>query len=365
MGFQQRGFAIETVEDCPVTRGSLGVMTFRRDQIAMIAGAVRDKIEWMVLLRGQRSADGYEVRVDRFTVPQQYRSTGEVELAHDITLPDDCVGVMHSHHHMGAFFSGTDVHELNPRFPSSIVVAISSGNLGFNYQACGKVILPCGAMGMVDFVLAVDGVEKFAAVPMRGQHDEVDLEKQELKGCSRLVYADHAKDPYLAILNTQCGLSVGEEVQRPMVFGMDGRDLLAAVVAQTVQPPVRQGGYTTGSYSGVQRTLGPVEDNNTKGSKKRGKGKRHRNGLQKLARPEPMVPKTGRGSIVDKCDDCGWWETLTYNSDSKEWWCDQCWDERTDDWLADNEQQSSDDRTVVVTTDIEGTGTEAVVHTGA
>lgn len=371
------GFAIEVVKECPVTRGSSGVLTMTADQVAMVAGAVRDKIEWMVLLHGQRSEDGYEVRVDRFTVPVQYRSSGEVELAQDIVLPADCVGVMHSHHRMGAFFSSTDTNELNPRFPSSIVVAVSTNNLGFDYRACGKVQLPCGAMGLVDFWLAVEGVERFAVEPVRGEHDAeklVDLKAKDggLQGCTHRQYVQHPEDNYLAVDAAACGLSSGEVIQRPLVFGMNGADLLAAVVEQTRKPPSRQlpahyqgnGSYTTGGGKGTvlsdywerkkrERDEAVSALDQAKGGKgkRRGKGSKagKRNGLVKLERPEPeKKPYTVEG----RCDGCGHRDKIQFVRESNDWLCDFCLEDMADQLLA-SEDLSFDDRTVIVTDEID------------
>jgi hypothetical protein len=352
------GFKVETVESCPVTRGSSGVMTMTVEQIAMIAGAVRDKIEWMVLLHGTRSADGYEVKVDRFTVPQQYRSGQEVELAADITLPDDCVGVMHSHHRMGAFFSHTDDTELNPRFPSSIVVAVADNNLGFNYRACGKVVLPCGAMGLVDFDLSIDGVERFGAEML------VDLKAKEggLTGCIRRQYTDHPDDEYLAVDTAACGLSSGEVIQRPLVFGANGSDLLAAVQSQTVQRVSRQlpahyqgqGGHgTTGTgplstywerRKAEQDAAMSALDQAKRGGRKGKKGKKHRNGLQKLERPEAQ--ERDWYHVDGRCDECGTKGEIYWVNDTKSWLCDRCLTIVEQTELI--EDLSSDDRSVIV-----------------
>lgn len=368
------GFQVEVVKECPVTRGSSGVMTMTTEHIAMIAGAVRDKIEWMVLLHGTRSEDGYEVKVDRFTVPLQYRDGTEVELAQDITLPADCVGVMHSHHSMGAFFSSTDRNELNPRFPSSIVVAIAYNNLGFNFEICGKVKLPCGALGMVDFDLVVEGVERFAAEPVKGQHDPeavADLKAKDggLTGCTHRQYINHPDDQYLAVDSSACGITTGEVIQRPLVFGMDGTDLLAAVAQQTRKPvdnrlPVhyqgnsngagRGSGYRAGEtywerrkreHQAAQSALDQAKGKGRKG--KKGKGG-CRNGLVKLDRPPKSASVT---SVVGNCDDCGWKALLQWIAEWREWLCDDCIQERAEELLAGT--NSNDDRTVIVTDQID------------
>lgn len=363
------GFKVETVESCPVTRGSQGVLTMTTEQVAMIAGAVRDKIEWMVLLHGTRSDDGYEVKVDRFTVPEQYRDSAEVELAADITLPVDCVGVMHSHHQMGAFFSGTDERELNPRFPSSIVVAVANNNLGFNYRACGKVVLPCGAIGLVDFELAVEGVERFAAAPIRGEHDAeslVDLKATDggLKGCTHRQYAVHPDDDFLAVDTAACGLSSGEVIQRPLVFGANGNGLLAVVASQTRErvsrqlPAHYQGTTTTGTETYWERRKREHQEakaalsaiDQAKGKKRKGK-KSKRNGLVKLERPEPQ--ERDWYHVAGRCDECNGKDEIYYYRDTNSWLCDDCLDavEEAIDAL-ENEQVSFDDRTVVVVDEI-------------
>jgi hypothetical protein len=349
------GFEIETVEGCPVTKGSEGVITFTPEQIAMVAGAVRDKIEWMVLLHGERSADGYEVRVDRFTVPPQYRSGAEVELAEEIALPEDCVGVMHSHHHMGAFFSHTDDTELNPRFPSSIVVATANNNLGFAYRACGKVALPCGALGLVDFELAIVGNERFAAEPIKGQHGDLAKDgKDALKGCTRRYYADHPTDSYLAVDQTQCGLTIGAVVEKPLMFGMDGSPLLAAVQSMTRERVDRRlPAYYQGGVGNSNQTYTRVNDELRKGKKRKGKGGKlsaRRNGLVKLERPgESVDPPQKPYTVVSRCDDCGFKDNLYFHSETSDWLCAECWREVTEV----PEDQSSDDRTVIVTDQIE------------
>lgn len=164
-------FQVKVVQNCPVTRGSTGRIRIKPWVLAELRGALlkEEYVEWAVLLTGERSTDGMDVQVTGLRVPeQQVRSAASVNLPL-MELPEDCVGVLHSHHTMGAFFSSTDVSTLNPRFPVSIVIAnLNSGSrslngqggristdherwFGFDYQAVGRVILPCGALGVVHF----------------------------------------------------------------------------------------------------------------------------------------------------------------------------------------------------------------------
>ena len=54
-------------------------------------------------------------------------------------------GVIHSHHHMTAFHSGTDDQHLVHNHPVSIVVAFAKQGNGFDYDAIRSEDLPCGA----------------------------------------------------------------------------------------------------------------------------------------------------------------------------------------------------------------------------
>lgn len=314
-------FELKTVYDCPVTRGSLGVMTMPPDLIGMIAGAVRDKVEWAVLLNGTRSEDGYEVTVERFTVPVQERS-GTHAVIREVELADDVVGVMHSHHTMGAFFSTTDKNTLNPRFPSSIVVAVENNNLGFKYEAVGKVILPCGGLGEVKFRLAVAGVKRFAAKAIRGQHGESD---SDLKGC--LEY-QMVGDEWTYSRAARCGIESTVEYERPMVFGLEGGlSLLDTIKANTRKAP-RQAGFTAGK--GL-----PPSQFGGKGKKgKKGK-KAYRNGLQKLARPDEYTELVDfdEGGIQvlyfnRQCDSCNTLvKKVRLHDVFQQKLCSSCWDE--------------------------------------
>src|SRR5690348_8657189 len=89
-------FKVNTVENCPVTRASNGVITFDKRTVGRIAGAARHDIEWIILLNGRRSEDGFEVFVDRITVPTQERGRAHADIP-EMDLAEDVVGVMHLH----------------------------------------------------------------------------------------------------------------------------------------------------------------------------------------------------------------------------------------------------------------------------
>lgn len=151
-------FKIEKIKSCPHTRGSKGVVMMTPELLGQIKGAVDgENLEWAMVLKGTKDQEGFLVNVTGYEVPtDQVRSGGNVSLP-DVTLDigGDIVGVIHSHHSMGAFFSGTDEATFNHLFPVSIVVARAKGPryLGFEYKGTGKVVLPCGSLGEVDFFI--------------------------------------------------------------------------------------------------------------------------------------------------------------------------------------------------------------------
>lgn len=282
-------FKVNRVNSCPVSRASMGVITFTPEHIGMIAGAARHKLEWALLLHGERSADGFEVTVTDFTVPPQYRGSADVELP-EMDLAADVVGVMHLHPWWSSpHFSGIDRDTLNPRFPSSVVVSPSTNSLGFAWEAVGKVTLPCKALGQVDFEVAVEGVERFAAEPVRATHG---LEN-EVKGCEHWQWVD-GSDEWTGKIATDCGL-VGLDTEKPTVFGLNGDDLLAEVEKQTLRKLI-----TSGKGKNSKNGNG-------------GNGKGNRNGLVKLDRPKNALDqvgsfsdnKTGDQFISGNCDGIG------------------------------------------------------------
>lgn len=218
---------IEEVRSCPVTKTSRGIITLKPSHVAMIAGAVRDSIEWIVLFNGERSEDGYEVIINEILVPEQSRGSAHAEID-AVDVPENIIGVMHSHHRMGAYFSTIDTTTLNPRFPTSIVVAVAENNLGFEYEATGKVILPCGAVGMIDFSLSIAGIDAFTETPVRGQHSEEEI-VDDLLECPNWQAEDAG---YQRLYRAECGLKeIGE---KPLVFGTEGaEDLLSLIRQQT------------------------------------------------------------------------------------------------------------------------------------
>ena len=91
--------------------------------------------EWLAYLIGA----GMDV-TDMY-IPKQHATTGNVSNI-DSNIPDGMaiIGVIHSHHGMGAFFSGTDDDFINKNYNLSIVVSHTEmkGQVRFK--------IPCGAL---------------------------------------------------------------------------------------------------------------------------------------------------------------------------------------------------------------------------
>lgn len=219
-----RGFEIPIVKTCPYALGSKGVISIPTNIIGQLAYAVREEknVEWAILLHGERSENGLEVRIKGISVPgDQRRSTTKVKLPERV-FESDVVGVLHSHHGMGARFSSTDDDELNPFFPASIVISslISSEEgrlLGFEYEAEGRVKLPCGTLGIVEFTVLPEGVEDwpFKWVPKMS----ADTTAVGLGDCKNWK-AGEGENRYRFSMEAACGLAEDTERAKFAVFGM-------------------------------------------------------------------------------------------------------------------------------------------------
>ena len=224
---------IKVVHKCPHTDAATGVMHMNHKVLGILAGAVWDKNEWMAFLIGVRSPDGLSVMVTDLRIPLQRRGHGMCETVNEEPLAPDVVGVVHSHHTMGAFFSQTDDTKLNPRFPTSIVVSQPKHNskaehelLGFCYKAEGRVPLPCGTPGIIEFTVQ--------PAPFVKDWPVMEIAKfGEPKGGS-LTFCPHttsARNELMQTTTAKCGL-VGHHVIENY-FGRDSASFIAAVEKQT------------------------------------------------------------------------------------------------------------------------------------
>lgn len=120
-------------------------------------------IEWLAYLIGDKDSRF----VEDIVLPLQEVSAGAVH----VTGPqpsEKVIGVIHSHHNMGAFFSGTDDAYINANYDISVVIAHS----GMKSQV--RWITPCG------YKVVSDGEVKV-------QKEDLFNEDEFLKGVDQVV----------------------------------------------------------------------------------------------------------------------------------------------------------------------------------
>lgn len=94
--------------------------------------------EWMAYLIGRKEEERFvveDLHVPEQEVSSSYCESKEVE-------PNGSIGMIHSHHSMGAFFSGTDDSSINLNNELSIVVSNKGGSLEFLCSI--RLKTPCG-----------------------------------------------------------------------------------------------------------------------------------------------------------------------------------------------------------------------------
>lgn len=225
---------MHTVKQCPYTGAGTGVLRLSHSVLATFAGAVYDKQEWLALLIGKRSENGMDITVDSLRIPLQERSHASCELVNPEPLTPEIVGVVHSHHNMRAFFSQIDDDTLNPRFPVSIVVAHPSNTnseseslLGFSYLAEGRVQLPCGDVGVINFVAVPNPlVDNWPANPLPGY--STPNPNITLYHCARVT---KSLTGFVHNCTTECGVTSSEKATA--IFGRNGKSFLEEVKSST------------------------------------------------------------------------------------------------------------------------------------
>lgn len=251
-------FIKAAVTKCPVVSGSLAVVHIPPELIAELGGLVdKEDDEWALIGKGH--TEGLETWIESFWVPAQKRSSGNVDIGSikfddkDSGLPSYDVAFIHSHHRLGAFFSGTDVETLNPLRPMSIVVARGTEKLGFAYKAEIRTILPCGDLGIIPVEIqpAVDDwpwpvVPKMAAV-----------EKfTDLGACPNKSSTIH--DKYWITFGSSCGLELGDKRPLASAFGKT-TNLLTQILATEKQVAHRPPAANLPAAYGGQPTQRPKQ----------------------------------------------------------------------------------------------------------
>ena len=113
-----------------------------RAKIELLMGKYGSR-EWLAYLVGH---DGEDLFIEDISVPPHKYAGGGAAEAEPFHQPENCIGVIHSHHTMGAFHSGTDDAHVDRNYALSITVAARGNALEYDavsYQKtpCGKAVL--------------------------------------------------------------------------------------------------------------------------------------------------------------------------------------------------------------------------------
>jgi hypothetical protein len=100
--------------------------------------------EWLAYMVGKQQEEVF--CVEDIVVPPHARVTAASAEAEPFHVPDNCLGVIHSHHNMGAFHSGTDHDYVDQNYPISATVAngkdgqVEWDAVSFGQTPCGKQV---------------------------------------------------------------------------------------------------------------------------------------------------------------------------------------------------------------------------------
>ena len=94
--------------------------------------------EWLGYLVGDTTEED-NFLVEDLIIPPHASAVGGSAEAEPFHIPERCVGLIHSHHSMGAFHSGTDQTHVDRNYPLSITVAKKQGNsLEYDTISCKR-----------------------------------------------------------------------------------------------------------------------------------------------------------------------------------------------------------------------------------
>lgn len=238
---------IETIYNCPVVKGTIGIIQVIPSILRTIAGATREeKDEWLIVLMGSSAQDGRLVTIDDFYVPvRQERWAGHCDIDEEkYPFPPEVkrrmLGYSHSHHVMEANFSGVDtgINGFNQRGQISIVtsskIPFTEGPLkkfaqlvGFSYSAVIRHKLQCGAWGKSYAEIIPAGIANWPLNTQVIRPTGVGTVKH-LGDCQRHQSGEGSDDFHIKRLGN-CGWHEEEAITRSLIFGLDGSKITDAL----------------------------------------------------------------------------------------------------------------------------------------
>ena len=104
--------------------------------------------EWIGYLVGEETKEG-DYLMEDLVIPPHEEASYSSATAVPFNIPDGCIGVIHSHHVMRAFHSGTDESHVDRNFPVSITVAKGTEDK-LEYSAVSGKTTDCGKYVVVE-----------------------------------------------------------------------------------------------------------------------------------------------------------------------------------------------------------------------
>jgi hypothetical protein len=242
--------------------------------LKVLAGAVKDRDEWLIVLLGDSQEGGLHIVVNDFYVPPTQHRTGShcKPYRNDFPNPDEefppevtssMVGCLHSHNSMGARFSGGDLAKdgICSTFPMNIVIGSSikeadkeSYFLGFEYQAKLHFELPCGGIGVCGANIIPKGVEDWP-IPWeveRAEGDDIEIVYENIGDCDEYLESEDST-PYSYRRLAKCGIIEKGFNLHKSVFGSNGKTILSQLPKPYTPTPmnnIRGGGGGGIAYLG-------------------------------------------------------------------------------------------------------------------
>jgi len=143
---------IDCVTACSKVDQSVNVFLSKKvRQKAMLFMKWAKAREWLAYLVGNKTEDGYDI-TDLYLPDQRTSSTLVDKVKADEYNNLTIVGVIHSHHEMGAgdedkpSFSGHDSEFINSNHNLSLLAGVDRKNGGFKVVGIARVQTPCGGM---------------------------------------------------------------------------------------------------------------------------------------------------------------------------------------------------------------------------
>lgn len=145
---------------CPHISGAIVLSDLTFDKITALMEHF--DTEWLAYLVGRWV--GEDAYVTDLNIPSQEVTSTSVDKVDSREMPEDCIGVIHSHVRMGAFFSGTDDTWINDNHNVSIVVSKKNGvdNLEFKSQVRKRVA--CGVNMLMEMKIFRESTDQKAWV---------------------------------------------------------------------------------------------------------------------------------------------------------------------------------------------------------